>query len=96
VGSDHHNSAKWTFLGPILIGVALSAMACALVPWVRVHPLDASLRESLGYAPLWSHRFLGVTGAHVDWVTFAINLAVIWIIALAAALLLSMSMHRNT
>ena len=71
-------------------------MACALVPWERVHPLDASLREPLGYAPLWSHRFAAVTGAHVDWLSLVINLVVIWIIALAAALLLSMSLHRNT
>ncbi len=66
-------------------------MALIWMPWERVHPSDPSLRESIGAAPVWSHRFDGVLGAHIDWKTFLINLAVIWLICAAAAVMLRSS-----
>jgi hypothetical protein len=65
------------------------------MPWERIHPNDPALRESLGYAPIWSHRFDAVMGVHKDWASFCINLAVIWTICIAASLMLSMSTHRD-
>jgi hypothetical protein len=65
------------------------------MPWERVHPNDASLRESIGYAPIWSHRFDAVPGAHVDWSSFLINLLMIWVICIAAAMMLGISSKRD-
>lgn len=75
----------------MLAGLVFTALAIVWVPWLRVHPNDFSLREGIGYAPLWSHRFDGVPGAHVDWTSLLINVVVIWIICGAAALMLKMS-----
>lgn len=86
-----NQSFPWNIVGPLGAGVLLSLLALLWVPWERVHPSDASLRESIGYAPLWTHRFDGVPGSHVDWTAFLINLMVIWVICIAAALLLNMS-----
>jgi hypothetical protein len=60
-----------------------------------VHPVDPSLREALGYASLWSHKFIDVPGARIDWTAFSINLAIIWVVCLAAVLMLNMSSHRE-
>jgi hypothetical protein len=85
----------WPTFAPLLAGIAFSGLASVWAPWERVHPVDASLREALGYAPLWSHKFSEVPGAHIDWSAFAINLSVIWVVCLAAILMLNMSSHHE-
>jgi len=82
---------RWPVVAPLLSGVVFSLLALFWVPWEKVHPNDASLRQAIGYAPLWSHRFADIPGAHVDWTSFAVNLAVIWVICIAGALMLSVS-----
>ena len=84
-------SPAWPYLASLGSGLFLSFLALVWLPWERVHPADASLRESLGYAPLWSHRFDGITGAHIDWNSFFISLFVIWILCIVAAFMLKMS-----
>jgi hypothetical protein len=61
-----------------------------------VHPNDTSLRESIGSAPFWSHRFDSVVGAQIDWISFLINLAIIWLLCFAGAYLLrNRAPHRD-
>jgi hypothetical protein len=87
--------SRWPIFGPLLAGAALSLLALLWMPWERVHPSDASLREPIGYAPCWSHRFASVAGAHIDWTSLLINLAIIWVICCAGAVMLSMSARRD-
>ena len=84
----------WPTVAPLLAGLAFSGLASVWAPWERVHPTDASLHEALGYAPLWSHQFSGVPGSRVDWQALVINFAVIWVVSLAAILMLNMSSHE--
>jgi hypothetical protein len=86
---------RWPTLGPLMAGIIFSVLASFWAPWEMVHPVDASLRQALGYAPLWSHRFAGTQGAQVDWTAFSINLAVIWVVCLAAILMLNMSAQHE-
>lgn len=95
MSSSPNGQQRWPTLAPLMAGIVFSVLASFWAPWEVVHPTDASLRQSLGYAPLWSHKYGGVTGAHIDWTAFAINLAVIWVICLAAVLMLNMSSHRE-
>lgn len=85
-----HN-ARWTLLGPAVAGFVFSMLASFWMPWERVHPNDAGLRESLGYAPFWSHQFDDILGARIDWPSFLTNLAIIWVVCIAAALTLRVS-----
>ena len=78
-------------MAPLSAGVLFSLLALLWLPWERVHPADAFLRESLGYAPFWSHRFSAIPGAHVDWNSYFISLFVIWVLCIVAALMLRMS-----
>jgi hypothetical protein len=87
--------ARWTFVGPALAGIVFSMLACFWMPWERVHPNDAALRESLGYAPFWSHQFDNILGSRIDWSSFFINLAVIWVVCIAAALMLKVTSSRE-
>jgi hypothetical protein len=80
--------ARWNLLAPLSFGVFLSVLALFWTPWQRIHPNDASLRESIGWAPFWSHRFDDVVGARIDWMAFLTNLAIIWILCYAAAFML--------
>jgi hypothetical protein len=89
-----HN-ARWTFIGPTVAGIVLSMLASFWMPWERVHPNDAGLRESLGYAPFWSHQFDNIVGARIDWFSFFINLAVIWVVSIAAALMLKVNASHD-
>lgn len=75
----------------MLLGIVLTIAALFWVPWEVVHPIDPSLRRSIGYAPLWTHRFANLPGAHPDWTSASINLAIIWIICGAASLMFRMS-----
>jgi hypothetical protein len=86
---------KWTIWCPLCAGLLLSLIACFWMPWESVHPSDASLRQDLGYAPVWSHRFDAITGAHRDWQSLGVNLAIIWIICVAGTIMLSMSARRD-
>lgn len=85
------NGRLWATLGPVLLGIVLSIAALFWMPWEMVHPADASLEGLIGYAPLWSHRFEQVPGAHPDWGSASINLAIIWIICGAASVMFRMS-----
>lgn len=75
--------------------MGFSLVAFLWMPWERVHPIDPNLREPIGYAPLWSHRFDAINGSRADWASFFVNLAVIWIICGAAAVMLSVSTSRD-
>lgn len=87
--------ARWTLLGPVVAGIVFSVLASFWMPWERVHPNDAGLREFLGYAPFWSRHFDKILGARIDWLSFFINLAVIWVLAIAAALVLKVNARRD-
>ena len=89
-----HN-ARWALIGPTVAGTVFSVLACFWMPWERVHPNDAGLRESLGYAPFWSHGFDNILGARIDWPSFFINLAIIWVVSIAAALVLKVSASHD-
>ncbi|ABF41104.1 hypothetical protein Acid345_2103 [Candidatus Koribacter versatilis Ellin345] len=97
MGQPNVNESKgsWAIWCPLCAGIIFSLLACVWMPWERIHPNDPNLRESLGYAPIWSHTFDAVMGVHKDWASFGINLAVIWTICIAAALMLSMSTRRD-
>jgi hypothetical protein len=75
--------------------VFFSLLALLWLPWERVHPNDPSLREAIGYAPYWSHRFAAVPGSHIDWSSLVVNLLVVWVICGAAAVMLNMSNSRD-
>lgn len=94
-GISETSIPRWPILGPLISGLIFSLLALFWVPWEKVHPNDPSLRQAIGYAPLWSHRFADVPGAHVDWTSFAVNVAVIWVICIAGALMLSMSARQD-
>ena len=84
-------SPSWPYLSPLGAGVLFSLLGLVWLPWQRVHPVDPALREPLGYAPFWSHRFAEVTGARIDWNSYFISLFVIWVLCIVAALMLKMS-----
>ncbi len=86
---------RWPSVAPFALGLLLSLIAFFWAPWERVHPMDTTLREPLGYAPLWSHRFVNVAGASVDWSTLLVSLFAIWAICLAASLMLHQSARRD-
>jgi|ERR1035437_603994 hypothetical protein len=88
-------TSRWPIVAPGLAGIVFSLFAFLWMPWERVHPNDTTLRESIGYEPLWSHRFSNVPGAHVDWVSLVINFAIIWVVCSAAAVMLNMSARRD-
>ena len=85
----------WPTTAPLLAGAVFTLLASLWAPWQVVHPIDASLRQPLGYAPLWSHRYGSLAGAGVDWTGYGINLTVIWVVCLAAILMLNMSTSRD-
>ena len=89
------STTKWTIWTPLGTGMFFSLLACYWMPWQSIHPSDSSLRESLGYAPFWSHRFDAIAGAHVDWQSLVINLLIIWVLCIAATIMLSMSARRD-
>lgn len=82
---------SWPILVPVGTGVFLSLLALLWAPWERVHPADQTLRELIGYAPLWSNRFASTANAHIDWNSLLISLLVIWILCAVAAFMLKMS-----
>jgi hypothetical protein len=75
--------------------VLFSLLAVLWTPWERVHPLDATLHEAIGYAPFWSQRFAKVLGARVDWASAGIAVATVWAMCAVAALILGMSAKRD-
>ena len=93
--SSPNGRQRWPTFAPLLAGIVFTALASIWAPWEVVHPTDAFLRQALGYAPLWSQKYAGVSGAHIDWTALAINFVVIWVICLAAVLMLNMSSHRD-
>ncbi len=93
--SKASKASPWTLWCPLCSGLVFSLLSCFWMPWERVHPNDSNLREALGYAPIWSHRFAATTGVHRDWPSFAISLAVIWTICFAAAFMLGMSTRQE-
>jgi hypothetical protein len=92
---NHGGRSSWPLVASLVAGVFFSLVALLWLPWERVHPNDSSLKESIGYAPCWSHRFGSIPGAHVDWSSLIINLLVVWVICGAAAIMLNMSAARD-
>lgn len=95
ISPESVRTPKWAYLAPLGAGVFFSFLALIWMPWEIVHPDDPSLRQAVGYAPYWSHRFAGITGAQVDWGALGVNLAVIWVICFAGAIMLGMSTRRD-
>lgn len=91
VYKEKSKAPSWPYVMPLCGGLLLSLLALFWLPWERVHPADASLREPLGYAPFWSHRFTSIIGAQIDWNSYLISLFIIWILCIVAALMLRMS-----
>ncbi len=81
--------ANWPARAAICVACLLSALSAVVVPWQQVHPSDPSLRISLGYAPLWSARFSDLPGAHIDIISAAINILVIWVLLIAIIVVLA-------
>lgn len=95
LASPSAETSRWPVFVPLVVAAALSLIAFFWMPWERIHPNDASLREAIGYGPYWSERFSHVPGAHVDWKAFLINVAVIWVVCCVGAIMLNASNQRN-
>jgi hypothetical protein len=98
VGVSHAKKTgrlRWPYLVPLGAGIFFNLLTVSCAPWQRVHPLDASLHEAIGYAPFWSRRFAGVAGASVDWQSVGVAIATTWVMCAVAAIVLSMSATRD-
>lgn len=85
----------WPTTAPLLAGIVFTFLASVWAPWQVVHPIDASLRQPLSYAPLWSHRYGNLPGAGINWTGFAVNVGVIWVVCIAAIIMLNMSTQHD-
>jgi hypothetical protein len=67
-----------TFYRDLLLAFVIGmAILCCFVPWTTTPPGSSAAHDAIGYAPIWTQRFAGTSGARVDYGAFAMLTAAV-------------------